>query len=143
MGLAGFRLARLTAVDLQPIRAAGREKVEAFRLQGTVAPGAGLDRDWPIPLARLPPREQGMGGFVVAIAGTAELVGGGGLAHPHADLKRPVAQQIGMAAAGALLPLQLQGTDQGGGPAQLIEGEQAQGVAHQHRDPGRLDAGVG
>ena len=47
-----------------------------------------------------------------------------------------------MGAGRTLKPLEFQRADQGGGTAQLIEREQPQGVAHQHGDAGRFDAGV-
>ena len=61
----------------------------------------------------------------------AKLVGGAALAHPQADFEGPLAQKLGIFTA-----FQLQGTDQGGGAAELIEGEQAERVAHQHAHAG-------
>ena len=77
-----------------------------------------------------------MGGLLVAVARATQLVGCGGLSHPHADLIGPVTQRIRESLLSALKPLQLQCADQGGSPAELIEGEQPQGVAHQHGEAG-------
>ena len=77
-----------------------------------------------------------MGGLLVAVARTAQFVWRSGLAHPHADLKGPFTQRIGEILFSALEPLQLQCADQGGSTAELIEGEQPQGVAHQHGEAG-------
>ena len=77
-----------------------------------------------------------MGGLLIAVARTAQLVWCGGLAHPHADLKGPFTQRIGEILFSALEPLQLQCADQGGSTAELIEGEQPQGVAHQYGEAG-------
>jgi hypothetical protein len=52
------------------------------------------------------------------------------------DLERPFAKLVRVSFLCPLKPFELQGADQGGGAAELIEGEQAQGVAHQHCDAG-------
>ena len=77
-----------------------------------------------------------MGGLLIAVARAAQLVWCSCLAHPHADLKRPFTQRVGEILFSALEPLQLQCADQGGSTAELIEGEQPQGVAHQHGEAG-------
>ena len=92
--LLGLRRAGFAAVDLQSIGIPRGQQVKAFRLEGAVAPGAGFDRDRPIALAGFPLGEHRMGGLLIAVARAAELVGGGGLAHPHADLERPFTQQV-------------------------------------------------
>jgi len=119
--LAGFGLVGFPAVDLQPIGVTGRQQEEAHWFQRPVAPGAGFDRDRAITLAGLPSVEQGMGGVLVTVTSASEIVGCGGLADPHADLEGPFAQGIGMSCFGASQPLQLQGADQGGGTAKLIQ----------------------
>jgi hypothetical protein len=79
----------------------------------------------------------GAGGGGAAVALRAELVRGGGLADPQADLEGPGTEALRVA-----LALELEGADQRGGAAELIEGQEAQGVAHQHADAGALQAGV-
>ena len=63
----------------------------------------------------------------------AHAVGRGRLAHPKADLEGPFA-----VAFSVVFPLQFQGADQSGGPGQLVQGQQAQGVAHDDAHPGPL-----
>ena len=58
------------------------------------------------------------------------VIGGAALPHPEADAERLVAPNGRVAA-----PDQFAGGDQGGGSLELLQGEQAQGVAHQHRHP--------
>ena len=140
VGLGGVR--HRPAVDLQPIGGPTGQEVEAQRLEGATAPGAGFDRDWPVGALLLPAVEHVVGALVVGVVGAAELVGAGPLAHPHADLERPIAQLVGLVLADAALAFELQGTDHRGGTAELIEGEQAQGVAHQYREPGTADSWV-
>ena len=65
------------------------------------------------------------------VALLAHRVGRGSLAHPQANLKGP-----GAVALRCLLPLQFQRTDQAGRTGQLIERQQAQGIAHDHAHPG-------
>ena len=137
--LLGLRGSGFAAVDLQPIGIPRWQKVKPFRLKGAIAPGTGFDRNRPVALTRLPFGEHRMGGLLVAVAWTAKLVGCGGLAHPHADLEGPLAKLVWVSFLRPLKPFELQGADQGGGAAQLIQGEQAQGITHQHRDPGRFN----
>jgi hypothetical protein len=78
---------------------------------------------------------EGAAGFAaVAVVGdlggdVGEGVGGGAAADPEAD-----GEALGAELVGASLAQQLQGADQRGGAAELVEGEQAQGVAQQHGD---------
>ena len=111
-------------------------------LEWATAPGADFDRDRPVCALFLPAVEHVVGALGVGVVGAAELVGGGALAHPHADLEGPVAQLVGLVFADAPQPFELQGADHRGGPTELIEGEQAQGVAHQHREASSVDGGV-
>jgi hypothetical protein len=121
---------------MEPIGIPRWQKVKPFRLKGAIAPGAGFDRNRPVALIRLPFGEHRMDGLLVAVACSPELVGCGCLAHPHADLEGPLAKLVRVSFLRPLKPFELQGADQGGGAAQLIQGEQAQGVAHQHCDAG-------
>ena len=140
VGLGG--VGHRAAVDHQPIGGPFGQKVEALGLQRTVAPGAGFDRNRPVGALLLPAVEHVVGALGVGVVRATELVGGGALAYPHADLKRPIPQLVGVVFSDAALAFELQGADHRGGTAELIEGEQAQGVAHQHREAGTADAGV-
>jgi hypothetical protein len=62
-----------------------------------------------------------------------EAVGGGALADPQADGEAGVAEAFGVAAAQLL-----EGAHQGGGAAELVEGEEAQGVAEDDADAAAL-----
>ena len=115
---AGHRWALIASGCLAKLGAAPRAIVDRDRLVITAAPG----------------QHAGAGTVVVAISFMAELIGGAALPHPQADLEGPLAEQLGILAA-----LQLQCADQGRGAAELVEGEQAEGVAHQHAHAGRLD----
>ena len=130
------------AVDHQPIGGPLGQQVEPRGLERAVAPRAGFDRDRPVGALLPPAVEHVVGAPGVGIVRAAELVGGGALAHPHADLEGPIAQLVGLVFPEAALAFELQGADHRGGTAELIEGEQAQGVAHQHREAGTADAWV-
>jgi hypothetical protein len=116
-----------------------REQANDFSSKGGAAPRAVLERDRRgVALGvALVGEHAGAGGGRAAVALRAELVRGGGLADPQADLEGPGAEALRVA-----LALELEGADQRGGAAELIEGQEAQGVAHQHADAGAEQAGV-
>ena len=65
----------------------------------------------------------------------AHDVGCCGLADPEADLERPLAVPRGIGFA-----FELQRADQAGGAGELVQGEEAHGVAHDDAHPGALDS---
>ncbi len=101
-------------------------EAEAVGLEGSAAPGARLQRDRgaAVRLALLVGED--LGDDSAFLAGLAHEVGRAAGADPEADLERPGAQLPGV-----LPSHQLQGTDEGGGAGELVEGQQSEGVPHQ------------
>ena len=127
-------------LQIQGLVGVGRQ-AEGIGFQLRATPGAVLQGDRPRVLSGLLFEAIGtpVGGIVGAraiVALIAQPVGGGRRPHPEADLEGPGAQPRLRG------PLQFQGANQGRGPAHLIQGQQPQGVAHQHADPGPAQAGV-
>ena len=124
----------LTQQFEHPGSAAGFGVVEGMLAELNAAPGAGVDRDWlDRGVATVVGAYSQSGGAFVVVSFAAHAVGSAGLAHPESDLKRPATELVGLA-----LSFELQGADQSGSAAELVKGEQAQGVAHQYAQPAGL-----
>ena len=117
------QLARLVMVGQQR---------ERLRSEGLPAPGAVLQRDGrrPAPGVRPVLPDLGAGRVRAVVALPPEVVGRGRLAYPQPDLEGPFS-----VAARSPGTFQLQGADQPRGASKLIQGQEAQGVAHDHAHP--------
>jgi hypothetical protein len=101
------------------------DQLDVVDLDVLAAPGAGGQRE----------RRVGAAGGEVVEGGVdlLEAVGGGALADPEADGEAGVAEAFGVAAAQLL-----ERAHQGGGAAELVEGEEPQGVAEDDGDAAAL-----
>ena len=135
--VAGERARHVHAAQLQIGRRVGtRHAAKALRGKGGAAPRARLDR---CRRARIAPAAIGAhpldcGAFAL-VALAAQPIGTGVGADPQADLDRPVAQHPPAVAVAVIRPLaqQLQRTDQPGRTPQLVQRQQPERIAHDHR----------
>jgi len=118
---------RIAAVQQHPAQGVIRRQVAAGRQRGA-APGA---RD---ELQRAADRAFLASGVVDLPPRLVVGVGGDLAADPQADAKRRAAPS-GVAALDAFAPQHLAGADERRRPLELLGGEQAQRVAHEHRHP--------
>src|SRR5207248_8604809 len=77
------------------------------------------------------------GGVRLLVALASHDVGRGGHADPEPDFEGPFAELLDV-----FLALQLQGANQRGGAAELVERQEAERVAHEDADAGGGDSGV-
>ena len=110
---------------------------EGVGLEPGPAPRTVLERDRGGVSPGVRPEPTGLGARRIAafFSLVAHEVGRRGLADPETDLERPLAVPRGIRFA-----VELQRADQAGGAGELVQGEQAQGVAHDDAHPGALDA---
>ena len=110
---------------------------EGVGLEPGPAPRTVLERDRGGVSPGVRPEPTGLGARRIAafFSLVAHEVGRRGLADPEADLERPLTVPRGIGHA-----FELQRADQTGGAGELVQGEEAQGVAHDDAHPGALDA---
>src|SRR5690606_20664781 len=125
------------AAYVQPLRRRSRGmKVKAVFPEGGAAPWAGFQRRGRRPPASAVVSQPAGSGALVEVLPAAEIVGRRSTSDPQPNLDRPCAQPA------RRLALKLKGADQPGGALELVEREQAQGVAHHHREAGPVQARI-